>query len=320
LSRQSRLAALAFLIAGLVLSLYPSAEAAVVAQQRADHVFSVQRRAGSHSVPIFLPREAKKNSEGRGPFFLMKLGVEVVLSARSGPGVLYVSGSVNGCTPIQIRVSIPKGSGVDTASWAAFGVNGAEGGTLTHGALKVKVSQYLPTCSLNPGEGTLTWSFERFGGLRVRSLAVLAGSDVETTRVAPPKLVLKPLYPVEYPEKGEGFPIEFRVENVGDVAARGVAAEIVPRSSALVAARPHIVHLGTVGKEARGEFTLTGRKVGKYLADLRVGSSNANHPDALVAVPVRRPSAGGGTSWWPLLAAAALIGFLFFGWRRYRGS
>lgn len=272
----------------------------------------------SRTVPLTFPPDAKQEWKGAGPFYMMDLRVRVRLAAGAQPGIIYVDGSVNGCAPIMLRISIPKGSGVKYPRWITGSFNGLLSGTLHGRSLHAEISEYLPTCSVKPGRGVLKWTVERYGRIRARRITFLAGSGVRSTLLQPAELVLKPVYPVEFPERGKEFPIQFKVSNVGEVAAHSVTAEIAPRASALEAAKPRILHLGTLEGEAEGEFTLTGRKVGKYLADLQVGSSNANHPDAVIAVPVERPRAES-QSWWFLLVPVALLPIAFLGWRRLRG-
>lgn len=280
--------------------------------------FPVGKTGATSRTAITFPAGAQQGWGGTGPVYVLSLDVVVALKRGSAPGTAYIAGAVNGCGAVQIRVAVPRGPAAGHgATWHAIGyLEGPRGGRFENGRAKIHVANYLPSCSVRGGKGSLSLEFERYGHLGLKRVVVLKSSAIEVTRTVPAELELTPLYPEATAYAGRPFRVGFRLQNIGERPAQDVRVELETRGENLAVVGRRELHFSRVRKTVTGYFTLRGDKVAEQPVDLVVSSANTNSPAAEIDVRLDRAPPGGASGqdpWWPVLgivlAAALLTGF-----------
>jgi hypothetical protein len=260
-------------------------------------------------VPIALPPGAGQGRDGR--WYVARLHVRVVVSARSGDGFADVSASLNGRAAMLVELETHARPGRPPAlRWSTAGlIDGREHRTGTAGhPYDIDHTNYVQLRSVHGGANQLQFRVERHGAIRIARLEVVGDSGVLPTTLAPPHLGLS----IDRTARSDALVVgglirlPYRLVNDGGCPARDVELGIVHDRGAVGVVGPTIRRLLPLTGETRGAVALRLLAAGKQRVMIGVNSS-ANHPGTIVELPVRAaPASGPGRRLWVAALAAAL--------------
>jgi hypothetical protein len=280
----------------------------------------VDRGPAAVTVRYRLPRGA---SQGPRTWYLIRLHFEITFAADSGPGIAYVSGLTNGRAAAQIKYRVTKRpNAAPEIRWSSVDlIRGRIERTAASRTVEVRFRNYLQLGGVRPGNNTLTVELERLRNVEVKRLRIFADSGIEVTRLAPAKLVLKPVLPVREVNAGEEFRVGFTLDNDGGRPARDVIVGVDFPRRVLTLLGPVDQRVARVRRRLTGSFRFRALRPGRYRLALAVRSS-ANRPLAVIDVPVSSSeSSRAGRRLVSIIAGALIVGFgllLLLGGGRWR--
>jgi hypothetical protein len=249
----------------------------------------VKRRVRTVRVPIALPAGAGQGKDGR--WYVARLHVRVVVSARSGDGFADVSASLNGRAAMLVELEThARAGGPPALRWSTAGlIDGHHNRTGAPGrTYDIDHTNYVQLRSVRGGPNRLTFRVERHGTIRIAHLEILGDSGILPTRIAPPHLRLSIGAATRSDALAVGglVRLPYRLINDGGCPARDVQLGVVHDRDAVRVVGPAIRRLLPLTDEARGVVALRLLAAGHQRVLIGVNSS-ANHPGTIVQLPVR---------------------------------
>jgi hypothetical protein len=278
----------------------------------------------SVSIPIGLPAGSAQGRAGR--WFVMRLHIRMRVAPGTRAGFADVSALLNGRSAMLVELEVrPRpGGGGRVLTWATAGlIDGAQTGAgPVADTGELGYSNYVQGGSVRGGRSRLTFRIERFRGLRLRSVEILADSGILSTALSPPRLRLAVASRAQGdPAVGRPLTIGFRLANQGGCPARDVEVGMIYPHDALAAVGPARRRVGVVTHGATGTLTLRPRLSGAHRVVVGVNGS-ANHPGMMVTVPVAAHPSHRGTvllvASMLLAGAATIVSLRWRGWRPAR--
>lgn len=172
--------------------------------------------------PVSLPRGAE-------PVVTLVLSLRIELDPTSPPGTLALWDERGGSSAILLRVRWkphPSGSLVEWDTLDLF--EGARRGQVLDHRLELTVRNIVPDDWRRPSTAPLRLHLSRDPALRVRQVAILAGSGVELARRGPASIALQVAVPRQLPPPGEPLTLRLLLAPRGRAVPQHVRLEVLP--------------------------------------------------------------------------------------------
>jgi hypothetical protein len=281
----------------------------------------VPNSSSERSLAFFVPEEI---AEGQGIDFLINLRLSLELASQSGPGFGVFNVFVNGRAGEQVSVLATRNAkGEIEAKWSTVDLFfGPRSKAFRSRRAEVDVRNFTQLPGVEAGLNKLSIQFEQGGRIEFAKALVREATGIESTHARPPELTVEPQLPEDQAVKGKPFEVKFKLGNTGTVPARKVSVELESSSPKLLSVEEDASHsFERLLREKEVSFRVLGRKYGDYRLTLKVGSANANRPQAVIGTPiVRGESPGNGIPWGPIALSVGLIGLAGWGISRLLGK
>lgn len=247
-------------------------------------------KISQRSISYALPEGA---SQGPDNWYMIHLHFKVDFAAESENGIALVSSLLNGSGAAQIEFEVDGTDDPLRISWSTVDLlNGGIEQVTSSPSIEVFFSNYIGFDGVTPGENTLTFQLETYGGVNggvnVESLRIFKDSAIEYTPLSPPDLDLELKLPDKRVRPDDVFDIGYELNNVGDRPAKDVVVGVIypPEGFTLIGETPH--SYSSITGSVEGVFTLKAIGEGTHLIVLGA-ESPSSQPVAEIQVVVYPP-------------------------------
>jgi hypothetical protein len=241
------------------------------------------------NIEYRLPAGAK---QGAPDWYMLKLHYSLVLSPRSGSGIVYLTASTNGRAAAMITFDVNKRGEKLKVTRSDLGL--VSGNRKQASAKRVwngAFTNYLQYKGVREGMNSLTFKFLQLGSARIDSWKIYSDTGIVRTRNGPSRIELIPSIGERRIVVGDRFRVGFRIQNTSrtPVPAGGRVTLRVSTKSALAVIGSDSTRLRSISgrRSVSGSFLLEARKAGSIPITLGA-SSWGGSPLVRLAVQVRR--------------------------------